>query len=77
MYLPLKAGGILQHVKKLRIVNLQQHPSDLPSEIGVLALSEEGRVIIIVELLKIRWCQVDTKLVSPMHKRQLLYENRA
>ena len=51
LYLALKAGGVLQHVKQFRVVDLQQHPCDLPSQIGMLALCEAGNMkIIMVEV---------------------------
>ena len=38
-------------MKQFRVVNLQQHPCDLPSQIGMLALCEAGNMkIIMVEV---------------------------
>ena len=34
-----RLGG-LQHVKQLRVINLQQHASDFPSEVGVKCLDQ-------------------------------------
>ena len=40
MYLSLQAGRVLKHVKKLRVVDLEQHPGDLSGEVRVLALKK-------------------------------------
>ena len=39
-YLSLQAGWVLKHVEQLRVVNLKQHPSNLASKVGMLALKE-------------------------------------
>ena len=40
MYLSLQAGRVLEHMEKLRVVDLEQHPCDLAGEVRVLALKE-------------------------------------
>ena len=39
-YLALQRVGILQHVKELSVVDLEQHPCDLAGEVRMLALKE-------------------------------------
>ena len=40
MYLSLQAGRVLEHMEKLRVVDLEQHSGDLSGEVRVLALKE-------------------------------------
>ena len=39
-YLLLQEVVILQHVQQLGVVDLQEHPGDLPSQVGVYSLDQ-------------------------------------